>query len=156
MRGLASTGGIECSMNNLPAEQKIRYYYMVSDRSNDWLLQAHRNLEQAESSAREKRHEWACFAAQQAAEMAVKAFHLYQGQEAWGHVVARLISELPSEVPDDLVDRARVLDNFYIPTRYPNGHPEGAPYHHYGKLQSGEAINHARTIIEYVSSQMAG
>jgi predicted nucleotidyltransferase len=43
---------------------------------------------------------------------------------------------------------ARVLDNFYIPTRYPNGYPEGAPFEHYGRLQSGEAIKYARSIIE--------
>ena len=31
----------------------------------------------------------------------------------------------------------------YIPTRYANGHPEGAPFEHYGKLQSRDAINYA-------------
>ncbi|WP_211230153.1 HEPN domain-containing protein [Desulfovirgula thermocuniculi] len=35
-----------------------------------------RDLEQAEDSRRAGRHEWACFAAQQAAEKAVKALHL--------------------------------------------------------------------------------
>lgn len=33
----------------------------------------------------------ACFAGQQAAEKAVKALHLSLGQEAWGHVIARLL-----------------------------------------------------------------
>jgi HEPN domain-containing protein len=47
-------------------------------------------------------------------------------QEAWGHVVARLLAELPLSVPEDLVAKAKVLDGFYIPTRYANGHPEGA------------------------------
>lgn len=34
-------------------------------------------------------------------------------QEAWGHVVARLMRELPDSmsVPEELVDRAKVLDN---------------------------------------------
>jgi hypothetical protein len=31
----------------------------------------------------------------------------------------------------------------YIPTRYANGHPEGAPFEHYGKIQSRDAINYA-------------
>ena len=127
----------------------------MADRSNDWFKQATRNLEQAEASRNEGRHEWACFAGQQAAELAVKALHLKMGQEAWGHSVARLLTELPVAPSNDLVDRGRVLDNFYVPTRYPNGHPEGPPFHHYGELQSNEAIEHARTIIEYVSSQMA-
>ena len=125
------------------------------NRSRDWLAQAERDLSHAERSRRAGDHEWACFAAHQAAEKAVKALHLHLGQEAWGHVVARLLAELPLAVPEELVERARVLDNFYVPSRYPNGHPEGAPFEHYGPLQSGEAIEHARAILELVRSQMA-
>lgn len=50
--------------------------------------QAVRDLEQAEDSRGKGRHEWACFAAHQAAEKAVKALHLHLGQEAWDHVVS--------------------------------------------------------------------
>lgn len=55
----------------------------MSNRAMDWFRQAERDLEQAEDSRRAERHEWACFAAQQAAEKAVKALHLSCGQEAW-------------------------------------------------------------------------
>jgi HEPN domain-containing protein len=127
------------------------------DRSFDWFNQALRDLEQAKSSRNDDRHEWACFASHQAAEKAVKALHLYLKQEAWGHVVAQLMGELPasSKVPRELIEKGRVLDNFYIPTRYANGHPDGAPYEHYGPLQSGEAIRYAGEIIEFVRVQMA-
>ena len=54
----------------------------MPDRSRDWLNQAQRDLEQAEDSRRAGRHEWACFAAQQSAEKAVKALHLHLQQEA--------------------------------------------------------------------------
>ncbi len=126
-------------------------------RSKDWFSQAVRDLEQAEDSQRAGRHEWACFAAQQSAEKAVKALHLQLGQEAWGHVVARLLSELPgsSKVPRELIEKGRVLDNFYIPTRYANSHPSGAPFEHYGQLQSSEALQYAGEIIEFVRVQMA-
>ena len=129
----------------------------MPNRAPDWLKQALRDLEQAEDSRRAGRHEWACFAAEQAAEKAVKALHLHVGQEAWGHVVAKLLLELPASVrvPKDLVEKGRVLDNFYIPSRYPNSHPEGAPFEHYGPLQSDEALRYAREIIEFVRSQMA-
>ena len=129
----------------------------MANRSADWLAQARRDLEQAEDSRAAGRHEWACFAAHQAAEKAVKGLHLSLGQEAWGHVVARLLTELPADVaaPADLIEKARVLDAFYIPTRYPNGHPEGAPFEHYGSLQSQEAIDYAGEIIRFVDSQMA-
>lgn len=126
----------------------------MPNRSRDWFAQAERDLEQARASKADGRHEWACFAAQQAAEMAVKALHLALGQEAWGHVVARLLSELP--VPaGDLAEKAKVLDNFYVATRYANGHPEGAPFEHYGSLQSDEAIRHASEILEFVRTRLA-
>ena len=129
----------------------------MTNRAMDWLYQAVRDLEQAQDSQQAERHEWACFAAQQAAEKAVKALHLRLGQEAWGHMVARLLQELPelTTVPQQLIEKGRVLDSFYVPARYPNGHPEGAPFEHYGPLQSQEAIRYAGEIIEFVRSQMA-
>jgi HEPN domain-containing protein len=127
----------------------------MPNRARDWFAQAERDLEQARASQRDGRHEWACFAAQQAAEMAVKALHLSLGQEAWGHVVARLLAELPSP-PDDLSEKAKVLDNFYVATRYANGHAEGAPFEHYGSIQSDQAIRYAGEIVEFVRARLAG
>jgi HEPN domain-containing protein len=127
----------------------------MANRAGDWLAQAERDLEQARASQRDGRHEWACFAAHQAAEKAVKALHLSMGQEAWGHVVARLLREVPVDVPAEFVDRARVLDNFYVPTRYPNGHPDGPPFEHYGALQSDQAVEYAGEIVGFVRRQMA-
>jgi HEPN domain-containing protein len=110
------------------------------DRAHAWLAQAKRDLEQADDSRAAGRHEWACFAAHQAAEKAVKALHLSQGQDAWGHAVARLLAELPASVPEDLVEK---------------GHPEGAPFEHYGPLQSEEAIRLAGEIVGFAGDQMA-
>jgi HEPN domain-containing protein len=58
-------------------------------------------------------------------------------------------------VPEDLIDAARVLDNHYIPTRYPNGHAEGPAFEHYGPAQSHQAIAHARRILEFVRPYLA-
>ena len=129
----------------------------MPNRDQDWLLQAGRDLDQARDSAAARRHEWACFAAQQAAEKAVKALHLNRGQEAWGHVVSRLLSELPASVDgaEALRDKARVLDAYYVAARYANGHTEGPPFEHYGELQSREAIHYAGEILEFVRAQMA-
>lgn len=129
----------------------------MANRARDWFEQAVQDLAQAEDSRKAGRHEWACFASQQAAEKAVKALHMHMGQEAWGHVVAKLLRELPAQagVSEPLVDQARVLDTFYIPTRYPNSHPEGAPHEHYGSLQSEEAVRHAGAILAFVRSRLA-
>jgi HEPN domain-containing protein len=129
----------------------------MPNRSEDWFKQSLRDMEQARDSRASGRHEWACFAAQQAAEKAIKALHIHLGQEAWGHVVRKLLEELPPSVaiPAGMPDTARVLDSFYISTRYANGHPEGSPFEHYGKLQSDEAIEYAGAIVEFCRSRMA-
>lgn len=49
------------------------------NRSRDWYAQAVHDLEQARNSQAAGRHEWACFAAQQAVEKEVKALHLALG-----------------------------------------------------------------------------
>lgn len=74
-----------------------------------------------------------------------------------GHVVRRLVEELPSAVmvPEELIEAARVLDAYYVAARYPNGHTAGAPGEHYGALQSGEAIRCAGQIVEFCRVQMA-
>ena len=129
----------------------------MAGRANDWFRQAERDYEQALASRKDGRHEWACFAAHQAAEKAVKALHLHHGQEAWGHVIAQLLGELPDSAaaPGDLIERAHVLDNGYIPTRYPNAHVAGAPFEHYGPLQSQQAVEYAGQILEFVCLSMA-
>lgn len=129
----------------------------MPSRAQDWFRQVEQDLEQARDSRRAGRHEWACFAAQQAAEKAVKALHLHEGQEAWGHVIAKLLRELPDSVPvsEEFIDRGRALDNFYIPARDPNSHPEGPPFEHFGPLQSATALDHAGAILGFVRTQMA-
>ncbi|MCS6830425.1 MAG: HEPN domain-containing protein [Armatimonadota bacterium] len=118
------------------------------NRAGDWLRQAERDLYQAQISQQNEVHEWACFAAQQSAEKAVKALHLQLGQDAWGHSVLKLLRQLLEEF-------ASVLDAYYIPPRYPNGFAEGAPYEYYTQKQSEEAIHYAREIVEFVRTQMA-
>jgi HEPN domain-containing protein len=129
----------------------------MPNRARDWLQQAQRDLEHAAEARQNGKHEWACFAAQQSAEKAVKALHLHCGQEAWGHVIVDLLEDLPDHVAAsaEMVEKARVLDNFYIPSRYPNSHPTGAPFQHYGPLQSQQAVDYAREVLEFARAQMA-
>ena len=90
----------------------------MPNHADDWYKQAQHDFELAVDARRSKRHEWTCFAAQQAAEKPVKALHLSLRQEAWKRIVARLLRELPGQitVPAELVEQAQILDNFYIPT----------------------------------------
>ena len=56
----------------------------------------------------------------------------------------------------DLLDRLRVLDAFYVPTRYPDSLPEGAPTDHFGRLQSQDALRHARALIDAIRAALVG
>ena len=132
------------------------------NRSADWLHQAEADLAQARLSADAGHHEWACFASHQAAEKALKALHLFHGQQSWGHGLGRSLRDLPQEVRRplaqqvaDLEDRLRVLDALYIPTRYPDSLPEGAPTDHFGRLQSQDAIAHASALVAAIRSALA-
>ena len=107
------------------------------------------------------RHEWACFAAHQAAEKALKSINLALGTQVWGHTLTRIWASVPDEwipvppVPDALEDRLRLLDGYYIPTRYPDSYPEGTPAEHFGRLQSEQALGHARDIINWIGAALA-
>ncbi|MGH7331807.1 MAG: HEPN domain-containing protein [Candidatus Rokuibacteriota bacterium] len=123
----------------------------MSIRAADWFRQAEADLVHARHALRDKHHEWACFAAQQAAEKAARAAHTALGQEAWGHVVTELLDALrPSAagIDEELLDRARALDKLYIPTRYPNGLAGGAPADFYTRAEAQRAIADAEAVIE--------
>jgi len=120
----------------------------MSNRAGDWFRQAEADLRHARHAQRDADYDWACFAAQQAAE---KAAHAALGQEAWGHVVTELLDALrPSAagIDDRLLDRARALDKLYIPTRYPNGLAGGAPADFYTRAEAEGAIADAEAVLE--------
>jgi HEPN domain-containing protein len=123
----------------------------MGSRAGDWFRQAEADLRHARHALRDGDHEWACFAAQQAAEKAAKAAHAALGQEAWGHVVTELLDALrPSAagIDEQLLDRARALDKLYIPTRYPNGLAGGAPADFYTRPEAERAIADAEAVLE--------
>ncbi|MHA1247196.1 MAG: HEPN domain-containing protein [Candidatus Thorarchaeota archaeon] len=130
---------------------------MVMLRAENWLKQAKNNLEHAVLSHNAGHYEWACFAAQQAAEMAVNALFRTLGADAWGHSVARLLRNLPDSIAIDeqLLALARTLDRHYVPARYPNGLPAGTPREAFDGTDAEEAIRAARSIVEFCESEMA-
>jgi len=128
----------------------------MPDRSQDWLTQAEGDLEHARVSRAAQHHDWACFAAQQAAEKAVKAVHLSHLEMRRGHSVRELLKSLPVEAPEILIKKAQILDTYYIPTRYANGHDSGAPRENYNDLMSEQAIEYASDILRFARSEMAG
>ena len=121
----------------------------MSRRVDDWIRQADKDLRHARNALEDGDYEWACFAAQQAAEKALKALYQNLGSESFGHSVLRMLKELPKEVKFDkqLFRKAAELDKFYIPTRYPNGFDWGAPMDYFEKEDAEKAIRDAQEII---------
>ena len=119
--------------------------------------QARRDLESARVQQREGFYEWACFIAQQAAEKAVKAVYQKKGGEAWGHVVSDLMKGLSDKtsVPEPLIDKAKQLDRFYIPSRYPNGWAAGTPAEFITRGDAESAIGNSEEIIQFCSRLLA-
>lgn len=130
---------------------------MPVERSGDWMTQARGDLSHASHDLDGGFYEWCCFSAQQAAEKAVKAVFQRLGGEAWGHSVADLLDELPSrlEIPDSLREMALELDKAYIPTRYPNAHPAGAPKDRYTRGEAERLTGYAERIVELCQGLLA-
>ena len=131
----------------------------MSERWRDWLRQAEADLEHARKAIEARHHEWACFAAQQGAEKAVKAVHLARGQEAWGHSVTELLEALRAEIAEidqDLLDRARTLDKVYVTARCPNGLPAGAPADYFTRSEAERSIADAEVILAVCRRALPG
>ncbi len=130
----------------------------MSERSHDWLAQSRRDLAAARAAMNADLHEWACFAAHQAAEKAVKALVIFSGGEPWGHSITALLAGLCKRVPveRELLDVARMLDKHYIPTRYPNGFDTGAPGDYYTLGEAEQAIRESEKVIAFCTDRMAG
>ena len=124
----------------------------MANRYGDWLRQAEADLRHADHSLGSRDYEWACFAAHQASEKAVKAVFLKRGQEAWGHTLSALLGRLGEsggDLSSELVASAKVLDKHYIPSRYPNGFDSGIPADFYTEEEAKDAIGRAERILDF-------
>lgn len=129
----------------------------MPDRSADWLKQAKRDLENARWEVEGGFYEWGCFVCQQASEKALKGVYQRLGGQAWGHSVAVLLEGLREKVKveEDLIDCGKLLDRFYITTRYPNGWNQGTPQDYYTKKDTDDALRCGDEIIRFCEGLLA-
>lgn len=86
------------------------------------------------------------------AEKAAKALHYLGGARVvLGHSVGRLLETLADDVgAAALAEYGAELDQYYVPTRYPNGLPEpSVPFRTYTGAQAGRALEGARRIVAF-------
>ena len=122
-----------------------------------WLKQAENDIEFARLGLREGFFSQVCFLAQQSAEKAVKAIGYMLGERTvLGHSVAVLTNRYAERVQElaDLRADAGVLDQYYIPTRYPNGLPGGYPFMAFSREQANSAVGAAERFVELAREQI--
>ena len=119
-----------------------------------WFEQAEADLRAAELSTSGGSHEWACFQAQQAGEKALKALLYGRGfTSIITHSLRRLVRECEAFDVSfrTLGEAARLLDQHYIPTRYPNGlDEETPPTRYYERGDAETCLQSARSILAHV------
>ena len=123
-----------------------------------WLRQAEKDLESARDSLTAKHYEWACFQSQQAAEKALKAFLYSKGLRAiLTHSIRDLVLDCSkfNKGFGNLVSQGKVLDSYYIPTRYPDGLVGNEiPSEYYSQEDASQCISYAELILKMVKRFM--
>jgi len=120
-------------------------------RTADWLEQAKGELKAAKDLYATLNYAWCCFTCQQAAEKALKAILEHLGSPTIGHNLLALLNEVSklTEVPDRVRRACTILNRYYIPTRYPNAFPSGAPIHMFDKRDAEEALSYAEEVLKF-------
>ena len=118
-----------------------------------WLSQAAEDLKWTKLLAEQGGWHLACFLSQQVTEKALKAFLYAQIEEiVLGHSVARLCADA-AEYNMNFSEKAKrwsLLDGYYIPTRYPNGLPDGIPAEVFTEEAAKSAVALAEEAVNYV------
>ena len=117
-----------------------------------WRDEADRALAAAQLQGDAGLHNWACFVAEQAAQLALKALLHGLGRAPWGHDLVHLggmAQDAGLEPPETVADALRRLSRHYIPARYPDAHPSGPPGMHYGASDAKEALRDAGKVLDF-------
>lgn len=118
-----------------------------------WRTEADRALAAARLQRDGGLHNWACFTAEQGAQLAVKALLHGMGRGPWGHDLARLgdrVREAGLELPVEIAEAMHRLGRHYIAARYPDAHASGPPGAHYTESDAVAAIGDAEAIAHFI------
>lgn len=123
-----------------------------------WLKQAKHDLLVANKNLENKFYADSCYSAEQAAQKALKGYLYFQGARfIWEHSVAQLAKRATSYKKSfqKLQELGKILDQYYIPTRYPDAlAPPAVPFESYNKKEAVEAIEIAKSILKIVEEEL--
>jgi len=125
----------------------------------DWLEEAKADLRHARLSLSGGSHNWACFAAQQAVEKALKALMMGAKRRRASHVydLTRLYAEVEEELvlPTEVTQKLGELSSYYTMARYPNA-GLNRPSTGIGRAQAEEAIALAEKVVMCIEDKLKG
>ncbi|MBS7645515.1 MAG: HEPN domain-containing protein [Candidatus Bathyarchaeia archaeon] len=124
----------------------------MAERAKDLIEDAEDFLGAALDLYKTGRWSKVCFNAQQAAELALKASLNFYGIEKRGHSLVDLLEELIpiNERFKAFHEATRILDQYYIPTRYANAFASGPAKRYFTESQAKQAIEFAESILNEV------
>jgi HEPN domain-containing protein len=130
---------------------------MLDDSEFDrWLTAAREARAAAKLQVGAALYHWACFLAEQAAQLALKGLLHGIGAGAWGHDLVelggRLEQSISASLPTEIATALQRLSRHYSPTRYPDAYPAGAPSAHYSKQDAEQALSDVDVIFDFVNS----
>jgi len=129
-----------------------------SKEANRWFEQALEDLISAKILFENERYYLVCFISQQIVEKALKSVIYFNKEDlVLGHSVKKLADWAGTFDKRfiKLCEDVSILDSYYIPTRYPNGLPEGIPAEVFNKKSAKDALDLAETTIKIVKSYLS-
>ena len=126
---------------------------MSANLHQPWLDKAETDLIVARLVLVEGHYAHACFFSQQCMEKAMKAYLLDQsGKYPRTHRLVDLLTECVNFEPSfsKLQADCVVVDQYYIPTRYPDAVPSGLPDNLPGEVEAKEAVDIAEVVFKFV------
>lgn len=124
-------------------------------RHREWLAFAADDLGFSKIGLREGYFAKACFHAHQAIEKTLKAYLIYKGKSVPRiHHLIELFKLCDAPWIEGLETELKIVDTFYIPTRYPEGIPGSLPHCLPGKKEAQEAIDLADRVLSLVQANV--
>jgi HEPN domain-containing protein len=125
------------------------------EEAERWLRQAEYNLKVAESNFAAGLYAAACFMSEQTVQMALKSYLILKtGRSPLGiHSIQKLAdkcSQFDSKFKE-FSDFGKVLDRYYIPTRYPDAlTPPAVPFETYTLKDAQIGVEWSKEIVSYI------
>jgi HEPN domain-containing protein len=125
----------------------------MKELAERWLRFAQEDLPMADSALDQQIYNQTCFHAQQCVEKSLQALIALRGHNTpRSHSISELLAALPEPQFDDATDDLSDLDNYYIPTRYPDALPGSLPDGLPSQVDAEIAVALARRVLQHAAS----